>query len=261
MKKVKIQTIVIIILVIALLGTSSYIIYDNVLREDKKEVKEVKKEKDEKEEKEIKTEEISTSEEEILKEQIMDYTRYLADTYPTKVEEMDNQKVLYFALMKLNKTGEDFMESELEKVLEQFFGTNHPFVHEDIICTIDNEPLYRYDSAKRQYFFQDIHAHGGSGVFMPNIYEIQGEKVDNKYTVKAKILYNDYCGEICSPKMNYYKSVEDSLTGENPVFGPYDMEYEITEEEYNQVKDQIPTTIFTFIKDENNNYGLESVTI
>ena len=72
------------------------------------------------------------------------------------------------------------------------------------MCPIDGEPLYIYDSARREYYFEDTHPHGGSGVYRGITYETEGEKIDNKYIVRTKILYNDYCSGMCPPRINYY---------------------------------------------------------
>ena len=74
-------------------------------------------------------------------------------------------------------------------------------------------------------------------------------------------MYGNYCYGTCGPVTGYYKSAVDSRNGENPVLGGLDDYYEITEEEYQSVKDNLPVTKFTFVKDQNENYGLESVTL
>ena len=121
--------------------------------------------------------------------------------------------------------------------------------------------LYRYDSAKREYFFQDIHGHGGAGIYPAEIYYLDGQKKDEVYTVRVNVLYGDYCYGTCGPVTGYYKSAIDSRNGENPVLGGFGDYYEITEKEYQSVKDNLPVTTFTFIRDKDGNYGLESVTV
>ena len=250
-KKSNKGVIVIIILIIALLGISGYIIYDKAINKE-----ESGKEKKEPEIKEV------TEEKNTLLEQINVYTPYFADNYPiTEKSTLDNQKVLYFASMQLENKFSDFMESDLEKVLEKYFGDNHSYVHEDIQCFLGDGVLYRYDSAKREYFFQDIHGHGGAGIYPAEIYYLDGQKKDEVYTVRVNILYGDYCYGTCGPVTGYYKSAIDSRNGENPVLGGSGNYYEITEKEYQSVKDNLPVTTFTFIRDKDGNYGLESVTV
>lgn len=244
--------IVIIILIIALLGITGHIIYDKVINKE-----EIRKEKNEPEIKEVTEEEKNT-----LLEQLNVYTPYFADNYPiTEKSTLDNQDVLYFASMQLENKFSDFMESDLEKVLEKYFGDNHSYVHEDIQCFLGDGVLYQYDSAKKEYFFQDIHGHGGAGIYPAEIYYLDGQKKDEVYTVRVNILYGDYCYGTCGPVTGYYKSAIDSRNGENPVLGGFGDYYEITEKEYQSVKTDLPVTTFTFIRDKDGNYGLESVTI
>lgn len=260
-KKNKKYIVIIIIFALALLATTSYIVYDKVFSKENKEVKQEERKPQEETPNEQK-ESITEAEKELLENQISDYTTYFAGYYPiTNISSLDNQDVLYFAMMKSGKIGEDIMESDLEKILDQYFGKNHPFKHSDIMCPIDDEPLYIYDSARREYYFEDTHPHGGSGVYRGITYETEGEKIDNKYIVRTKILYNDYCSGMCPPRINYYITKDDSKNSENPILGTYDEDHEITEEEYNSIKDSIPITTYTFIKDENNNYGLKQVNI
>ena len=251
-KKSNKGVIVIIILIIALLGISGYIIYDKVINKE-----EIRKEKKEPEIKEVTEEEKNT-----LLEQINVYTPYFADNYPiTEKSTLDNQEVLYFASMQLENKFSDFMESDLEKVLEKYFGDNHSYVHEDINCFAGDGILYEYDSAKRTYTYEDMHAHGGAGIYPAEIYYIDGYRKAEKYTVKVNILYGDYCSGTCGPAIEYYKNVEDSIHGENQVLGPFEDYHSLTEEEYQMVKNSLPITSFTFIRDKDGNYGLESATV
>ena len=250
--------VIIIFLVIALVGTSGYIVYDKVIKKEEP----IKEKKDKPEEKEPVVREITEAEKTTLLNQINDYTTYFADSYPlSEKSSFNNQDVLYFASMQLENRFSDFMESDLEKVLEKYFGDNHSYVHEDIQCFLGDGVLYQYDSAKREYFFQDIHGHGGAGIYPAEIYYLDGQKKDEVYTVRVNILYGDYCYGTCGPVTGYYKSAIDSRNGENPVLGGFGDYYEITEEEYQSVKDNLPITTFTFIRDKDGNYGLVSVAI
>ena len=256
--------IIIIILVIALLGTSGYIIYDKVItKEDEKQEK--KPPKEEQEQQPV-ARNITEEEQTILLDQITAYTTYFADSYPiTEETPLDNWEALTFATMQLESRFSDFMESDLEKVLEQYFGKNHPYIHEDINCFAGDGVLYKYDSAKRTYTYQDIHAHGGRTTFRPTIYILEGTVKDNTtYEVTTQILYANNAGDTVGPRERYYITANRNQTAEDYedcILGPYGVEHEVTEEEYQSIKDQIPITTFTFEKDEDNNYGLKSVTI
>lgn len=256
-KKHKIVIFIILILFIGFILLSIYIInHPKVENANHKEDTDASGVLDEDIEKEF-----TMEEKKLLLDQIKDYTTILADSYPIdNLRSLDNQQALLFALDQLGVTGQDFMESDLEKVLKKYFGDNHPYIHEDIQCFLGDGVLYWYDSAKREYFFQDIHGHGGAGIYPAEIYYLDGQKKDEVYTVRVNILYGDYCYGTCGPVTGYYKSAVDSRNGENPVLGGLGDYYEITEEEYQSVKDNLPVTKFTFVKDQNENYGLESVT-
>ena len=256
--------IIIIILVIALLATSGYIIYDKVIK--KEEVTEEKKTQEEEQEQQPVTRNIAEEEQTILLDQITAYTTYFADSYPiTEETPLDNWEALTFATMQLENSFSDFMESDLEKVLEQYFGKNHPYIHEDINCFAGDGVLYKYDSAKRTYTYQDMHAHGGRTTFRPNVYILEGTvEDDTTYEVTTQILYANNAGDTTGPRERYYITANRNPTAEeyeDCILGPYGVEHEVTEEEYQSIKDQIPITTFTYEKDEYTNYCLKSVTI
>lgn len=254
-KKNRIVIFVILILLMVFVILSIYIICNQYLKND---VGEQYKEKPENH----MEQELTKKEEETLLAQIKDYTTIFADSYPFDDNNpLDNQKALSFALVRLGVTGQDFMESDLEKQLEKYFGDGHPYIHEDIECFLQDGVLYRYDSAKREYFFQNIHGHGGYGMYPVEVFYLDGRVEDDIYTVRVNILYGDYCSGTCGPVIEYYKNAEDSIRGEYPVLGPFDDYHEVTEEEYQSIKKELPVMKFTFIKDKNENYGLQSVAI
>ena len=243
--------IVIIILIITLFGISGYIIYDQVIN----------KEESRKEKKELEIKEVTKEEKNTLLEQIKVYTPYFADSYPiTEKSTLDNQEVLYFASMQLENKFSDFMESDLEKVLEKYFGKDHPYVHEDIDCFAGDGVLYKYDSAKRTYEYEDMHAHGGKTIYRSTVFFVEGKSEDDTtYKIQTQILYTTSAGDTVGPRDRYYTSANQEY--DDYILGPYGEDHEVTEEEYQSIKNKIPITTFTFEKDEDNNYGLKSVTI
>ncbi len=249
--------IIIIILIIALLATSGYIIYDKVIK--KEEVTEEKKTPKEEQEQQPVTRNITEEEQTILLNQITAYTTYFADSYPlSEKSSFDNQDVLYFASMQLENRFSDFMESDLEKVLEKYFGKDHPYVHEDINCFAGDGVLYKYDSAKRTYTYEDMHAHGGKTIFRPTIFFVEGKSEDDTiYEIQTQILYATSAGDTVGPRERYYISANQDY--DDYILGPYGGDHEVTEEEYQSIKEQIPITAFTFEKDEDGNYGLKTV--
>lgn len=250
---------IIIILIIALLGSISYIVYDKVLKEEKIEEKEQEKPKKE-QNKSAEKRALTNEEQAQILTQIKEYTSILAALYPiTEDHPLTNQDVLNFALLKMEDLGKNMMESDIEKILQTYFGTNHPYIHEDIDCFAGDGVLYKYNSAKREYIFQNTHSHGGPGSYFLEVFYIDGTVEENKYTVNVNIVYGDYCGGVCGPSLSYYKNQKDSINRENPILGPYEESHDITNEEYDTIKSSLPVTTFTFEKDEKNNYGLKIV--
>lgn len=259
MKEKKGFIITIVILTLLLLGTSSYIVYDKWLKHDiePKQQKEIKKEK---KKPSIRT--LTTTEQESLLTQVKDYTTFFADKYPLEnISAITNQEALYFAYIQSDVGLNDFMESQLEKTLEKYFGANHPYFHEDIICTLENTPLFVYNSAKREYTFQDTHGHGGVQLYQVEAFYVDGTVEENTiYKVNTHILYGGVRGDTVGPRTAYYSSYE--IDDEDLVLSYDDgKDHELTEEEYQKIKNNLPITTFTFQKDKEGNYALENVKI
>lgn len=143
--------------------------------------------------------------------------------------------------------------------------------------TPGEDSMFIYDAATESYSYNQNHpGHGGgfSGFAKIETFYESGSKKDNTYTVNVKLLYGDaVAGDIipidCLPK-GYYKTQEDAKNETNPLIGRKTEPNEnvcatspvtISAADYERVKDQIPTTTFTFIKDSDGNYGLTKVTI
>lgn len=261
-RKSKKLIIIIVVLIICLLGSISYIIYDKVFVKEQVEENKKVQETKEKETIENKVRALTEEEQQQILAQIKDYTVSLATSFPIdKDHPLSNQDALNFALVKLGTLRNNIMESDIEKILQTYFGKNHPYKHEDINCFAGDGILYKYNSAKREYIFQDTHGHGGQGSYSAEVFYIDGIVDKNKYTVNVHILYGDYCGGVCGPTLSYYKTKKDSMNSQNPILGPYEEPHAITNEEYDTIKENLPTTTFIFEKDEDNNYGLKVVKI
>lgn len=173
-----------------------------------------------------------------------------------------------FSLLDANGNYNSFKGSQLKDVLIKYFGTNKSIILEDIICDADNEILYKYDKNSDTYTFNNtnnIHAHGGSEKISSSKILITEDKIENEneITIKAKVLYGNYCGSTCAPDNAYYSSYRDSKNHQVPVIGDYnsDSEIELTDSLIKENQNKIPTTTYKLIKDNNGNYELKSVTI
>ena len=99
--------------------------------------------------------ELREEEQEILLDQIKKYNLSFASSYPiTDLKPLNNQSALMFALKMTTKTGQHFMESDIEKELPKYSGKDHPYVHEDIECFLEDGPLYKYNRTKNIYLYQ-----------------------------------------------------------------------------------------------------------
>lgn len=204
---------------------------------------------------------------------------YFSEMDSENVQKITNQELLTigyhllyletdFSLVDDNSNYNSFKGSQLKDVLIKYFGTNKSIILEDIICDADNEILYKYDKNSDTYTFNDInniHAHGGSEKISSSKILIIEDKIENEseITIKAKVLYGNYCGSTCAPDNAYYSSYRDSKNHQVPVIGDYnsDSEIELTDSLIKENQNKIPTTTYKLIKDNNGNYELKSVTI
>ena len=167
--------IITIILIICLLGSLSYIIYKKVLNETKIEQKEEAEKLKSEHQSKVESRALTNIEQQQILIQIKDYATALVKSYPIDEQHpITNQEALNFALVKIGTLRNNIMESEIEKILQTYFGKNHSYKHEDINCFAGDGILYKYNSAKREYIFQDTHGHGGQGTYSAEIYYING---------------------------------------------------------------------------------------
>lgn len=263
-KKKKKINMLITILILILIIISNHIIYDKILKSQKEEnvlKQKLKENPNQAEQNSIR--ELREEEQEILLDQIKKYNLSFASSYPiTDLKPLNNQSALMFALKMTTKTGQDLMESDIEKELRKYFGKDHPYVHEDIECFLEDGPLYKYNRTKNIYLYQYIHAHGELGFYPSELYFVSGVVKNNKnFQIKVKILYADYCSGTCGPIQGYYASISEAENKNEYILEPYIDFHNLTEVQYQTIQEKVPTTTFNFEKDNEGNYGLKSVII
>lgn len=165
-------------------------------------------------------------------------------------------------------SSDNFKGAQIKNLLSKYFGKNKTIVLEDIICENDNEVLYKYDKNSDTYTFNNsnnIHGHGSRGRISLSKILITEAKIENEseITINAKVLYGNYCSDVCIPDNAYYSSYIDAAAHQNPVIGDYLVEtkIELTDSLIEENQDKIPTTTYKLIKDNDGNYELKSVTI
>ncbi len=255
------QITIIIILLLLLIANISYIAYDKFMLEKNTE-KEEKPRKEEKQEDEDIIRPLSLAEQKILLEQIKGYNKNLAYAYPiSHISKLSNQEILLFAYKNMeNKNQKEFMQADIKKIIEYYFGKENNIVYETIYCDKNDGELYVYNDTTKIYT-SSTHGHGGGGVYNATSYYIDGEvKNEAEYIIKVHLIYDRYCGDTCGPLLKYYRNKEDAKSGQNPII-TREEEKELTKEDYEKVKSELETTIFHFQKDKNGNYGLISVEI
>ena len=263
-KKKKKNNLFIIIVMLILLIISSYIIYDKFLQSPKDtNIINQKSKENSNQNQQNSIRKLRKEEQDILLDQIKKYNLSFASSYPfTDSKLLKNQTTLMFALKMTTKTGQDLMESDIEKELQKYFGINHPYVHEDIECPLGDGPLYKYNRAKSMYLYQYVHAHGELGFYPSELYFVSGTVENNKkIKMKVKILYADYCSGTCGPIQGYYPSISEAENKNEYILEPYTDFHNLTEEQYQTIQEKVPNTTFNFEKDKEGNYGLKSVTI
>ena len=255
--------IAIIVLILVVFGLIFYILYDKgiILKSDGNE--EIV-EKDAKTKENVKA--LSNEEKELFIEKIEGINTF-AEYYPLDdVNKIDNQDLLYKLAFKIG-FGKSFSEKSMTEMIKNYFGDAYNIKNEDIICSVDNEPFYIYNSDTNMYRYDvnSTHGHGTSGSVRKIVVKyVDGKKEnDKKITINTKLLYATYCGDTCGPNFAYYKSYEDSVKNQNPILGEIDSdtEIELTDDLYKTIEDKLPVTTFTFTKKNSNTYNLESVTI
>lgn len=255
--------LLIVVLILFIIGLSGYIIYDKVFISEKKSLE---KNTNKIVDKKIVDRELNESEISHLIEQIKLYNIGLGDNYPIeKVSDISKERLFDFAYSVVRRSGfrENFSVTELDDVVTKYFGTDLALEHQDIICNVDKEILYNYNQESNSYNYNNNHpGHGGVGSIADNItYYVYG-KITNETDIEisTKNLYSNYCGDTCAIYA-YYKNYNDSIAETNPVLtAKEEIIEQVTDDDYNRIKDILPTTTYKF-KKNNNSYNLVSVSI
>lgn len=216
----------------------------------------------------------------VYKTNMYSYFDYLGEY---DVSSLSNQEKLWFVVETddlYDKTLNFYSEGSLvsaEDVIEfykRYFGDSE-IENEDILCPIDNKPIFEYNSKEGYYKYSyNSHLHGGiSYIYDKYSYPISVEKIrkangDILYEVKMNKMFGDYCTDICGITSNFYGTYEDSLNKENSLISSNEYEdwedyftsNEKVESLYNKIKDELPIYVYEFLYD-NNNYYLISVKI
>lgn len=268
-KSNKSLVIIIIILSILLLGTTGFIVYDKVLtKEESKE--ESKTETQEQQPQEDKITPVTESQVSKMMNQIKVYNEKLSTKYPIQsISNIDAVSIIDMTYLKIPNlqfgANASFMQTDLEKVVAEYFGNEYELIHQDIPCFCTDKILFKYDSAKRNYTFNGTHGHGGTTYNEGYAHFIDGtyNETQKVYTINTKVLYRDAIHGISGPATTYHKTATDAVNNTNSIYTVPEHEVMTLQPGtvYDKVKEQLPITTYEFKVDNEGNYGLTKVTI
>jgi len=245
--------VLIIILLLALCGTCFYIAYDKVLSSEKK----VETKNDVP--KNSLVNELKESDVTSYLEKAHFLNTYFADNYPIKsIDKIPNQELLSVAYLKVLSNGrlETFSSSAISDSIHDLFGADCKFKHEDINCHINDGVLYKYNSSNETYSFTGIHGHGGHEVRDNKVFFLDAFVDEEKgiITINTKVLYS-LSYEVRGPLNIFYAEPSDT----KPIY-KVDSDTDVSfDEAYEKVKDRLPITTYTFVRNSDYNYGLKSI--
>lgn len=230
------KTISIVILIILLLCSLSYIGYN----EYQKLIADNEKEKV------VEERQLYYSEVETIMSQIELYNYIFKEAYPIEdINSIDNQLKLKFgiyALKEVENINNYYKIEDMEEIYNDYFVDGFNAIYEDINCDAKDDVLYELNDQTKTYTEKSGHEHDNPTVDI-DTYFVKGEIDNNEYIIDTHILYSNYCNGTCNPMGGYYKSYNDVVKGTNPVT--------YRRSEYKNIKDTLPTTVYTFVKEKN----------
>ncbi len=253
--------IVILIAIICLLV--GFIIGGNVLRGDTNNDNGISENE--------KTVTLTESEGKELFEKVSVYNDYFLQDYSVNgIKSAINNNILYFLTEQLDGFGADgrktgFTPNDLKKVADEYLADDINVLYTDIFFPSADRSMtgeymmYKLGSDSK---YTDIPLQmGGPGSFLMKEYYIDGyyNETKDEYIVNTKLLFNQWCPDICGPHDKYYSDVElknfvYNVKSEDILDVDFD-------DVYNQVKDVLPITSYKFTKNNSGNYVLSSVTV
>lgn len=216
---------------------------------------------------------VKLSEEDIKDyEDIMKYVlrvRYDKDSFTSK--DFTNQQILMYGISYAEKEDDKYTKKAINEAITKAFGKIE-YKDEDIICNIDKKPLYEYNSTTESYAFTtkySYHGHGGEGDFDRYYFFQEAERDEDKgiLTVKYKIIYGIFQGDLMVPDIDLFLNAKDSIADKNKIYNmddsnpidDADKKKEIVNETYEKYRDEIPVTTVIYEKDSTGNYVFKSV--
>lgn len=254
----KSNNVLVIVLCLIICLLVAFIAYDKLIVNQKANNKE--------ENEKIKKEEKETEKETELKESdVLDYITTLNDVLVSfgaegsiKISDISNDKIIDFAFKKAEWRGEKKTAQDIVKVIEDTFGKDFSYQLVDIECFLGDGVIYKYNQAEGTYSRVGEHGHGGIAGNRLKTYFVEGKQTSDTITIKAKVLYGEFCGDVCGPSTYFYSKAthkKDELLYHVEDESHYD-DYDFV---YNEVKDQLPITTFIFKKQSDGRFALTEI--
>lgn len=236
------KTVAIVLLVMMVIGLSSYIGYTKyqefIMEEEKTVDEEVE-------------EELTYSEVMELLDKIEDYNQNFSKSYPiSNVSKLDNQDKLNFGIYMLTKyenTHNYYKVADMKNIYKENFADSMKVLYEDIHCPSNDGVLYALNNGT--YILDNTHEHGKESMDIDTFY-VESSKLEDTYQITVHILYSNYCMGTCPNTPECYSSYQDAVSSTNKALDSIN--------EYSDFKNNLKTTTFTFQK-KYDTYLLKSV--
>ena len=211
---------------------------------------------------ELKEIDVKGYEEIILK---IDFARDTASEL--EASKLTNQQILRIGLSDEITNKGYFTSEELKKSIKTQLG-DIEYNDEPIKCLVCGNALYKYSNEEKVYEQapSNDHGHGPAGGLYKQKYFVSAIKNDTKGTLEInyKILYGEYVDDVGSPSSNIYFNAEDAKNRTNGIVKTDEIngyEKEDFDIAYENNKNDIPVTTYSFAKDSEGNYVFKKVSV
>ncbi len=260
-KESKLGIIILVIIFLGIIGCGGYFGYNYYL--SYKENKE-KEQEEVIENEQTKERELTVTESKKYLEIIDTLNGAFSDNFFEEEGKITNQQYLNFAYWKLIGQNKTVTAENMKDILKIYFGNDNEIYLDDVVCGNDNRSFAKYDKENDRYVNgdHDEFGHGGGGVHRIYTNYVTSVVSDDVITVTVKNIFAPYCSDICGPADAYYATYNDAKNEENEILKGYEDEHNgVKDEDYEKIKEKIPNTIYKFVKDSNDNFYFDSVSV
>lgn len=265
-----VQGIITGILICLVVCLTAFIIYDKVLSKEEINNNNNQQESNNTENEQTKETSVTLTalEQESLLNKIDIYNSFpkIVTQYPiSDINSLDNATKLQFLSQHIAERADNsFTKENLKETANNYFYNGFNFTNEDIMCGIEEHEslaIYLYNGSTGTYTYNGgddglLHGHGGAGSYRNKSYYVNGAYNESTklYTFDIKVLYADYCSDVCGPYTKFYSDVNQN----NMLYQIGDVLEEF-DDVYPKIKDELPVTKYSFYKNSDGSFVLKSV--